>query len=117
MPMLKKGDTAIHFGFANGAMANKLFARNIEITKAGDRLILDLRHHANPRRDLSDGDYRLLITTTAPLTSAVIMDRAFPDKLAKVGAGLTDLEVRVSATVTLQMPIGAHDLQTGFLKR
>lgn len=57
-------------------------ARNIEITRAGDRLILDLRHHANPRRDLSDGDYRLLITTTAPLTSAVVMDGAFRDKLA-----------------------------------
>jgi hypothetical protein len=27
MPMLKRGDTALHYGFANGAMANKLFAR------------------------------------------------------------------------------------------
>lgn len=82
MPMLKKGDTAIHYGFTNGAIANKLFARNIEITRAGDRMVLDLRHHANPRRDLSDGDYRLLITTTAQLTSAVIMDAAFRAKLA-----------------------------------
>lgn len=115
--MLKRGDTAIHYGFADGRLANKLFARNIEITRAGDRLILDLRHHANPRLDLSDGDYRLLITTTAPLTSAVIVDTAFRAKLAKVGTGLTSVEVRVSATVTLQMPIGALDLQNGFLRR
>ena len=117
MPTLKKGDSWIHYGFADGRHTNKLQARNVRLSAQGDRLTLDLRHYQRPRGDLSDSDYRLMITTGAKLTSAVISDETVRKKLSAAGTVLQELVVLVSPTITLTMPISVLDLESGFLKR
>lgn len=117
MPTLKKGDSWIHYGFADGRHTNKLQARNVQLSAQGDRLTVDLRHFQRPRADLSDSDYRLMITTGSPLISAVVSDETVRKKLAEVGAALRELVVLVSPSVTITMPISVLDLENGFLKR
>ena len=56
MSMLKRGDSWIHYGLADGRQTNKLQARNVQLTPAGE-LVVDLRHYQKPRKDLSDSDY------------------------------------------------------------
>lgn len=88
MTMLKRGDAWIHFAFTDGRQTNKLQARNLRLSAKGE-LSVELLHYQRPRGDLSDSDYRLMITTGSSLTSAVIGDKTVIQKIQKSGVVLT----------------------------
>lgn len=116
MTMLKRGDSWIHYGFADGRQTNKLQARNVRLSAKGE-LIVELLHYQRRRNDLSDSDYRLMIMTGAQLASAVIADKTVIQKIEDSGITLTELVVEVSPAVTRRMLIGTMDLPNGFLTR